>query len=109
MAKKSKTTDQVRLETRFAIFIVYVIYNLAAFYAIDKSTFAAYNIANILCLNFTLSSVIMIWAIDLKNIRGWWNKRWFKAQQRALHKVEVENRLKMERELGYDKIERGKN
>lgn len=105
--KKVKTTDQIRLETRFAIFIVYLIYNMVVVYASERSTFVANNLSDMLWLNFFLSSIVMIWSLDLKNIRGWWNKRVFIFKQKRAHRKEIEARLAHEKGLGYDKIERG--
>lgn len=104
--RKPKTKEQVRLETRFAIFVVYVIYNLAFVFMAMKSNYIANNITNLMVLNVVLTSLIMLWSFDLKNIIGWWNKQWFIRKQRALHRQEIKARLERERGLGYDSIPR---
>lgn len=104
--KKTKTPDQIRLETRFAIFVVYIIYNMLTMYALNKSMFISHNVIGLWWLNLTMSSSIMLYALDLKNIRGWWNKRVYNIIQKRRHRKEIEARLAKERGMGYGEIER---
>ncbi len=111
MSKKlPKDKHQVRLETRFAIFVVFLIYNMVfvwlSYYTANDTPYVTDKLSSLISFNFITSSIIMLWANDLKNIRGWWAKLLFKKKQQYLHRREIEDRLLNERKMGYGEIER---
>jgi hypothetical protein len=68
---------------------------------------AAYG-TTLLIILAVLNLTYAIYMMSFKNLKGWWNRKVFEANQRINLKKNIEREFRRREGLGYDKLERGK-
>jgi len=94
--------EKLRLSIIYHFTLQILIISFTAFH----SPFVAVNIIPFILVNTLIFFLFGFYLFDLKNVKGWWNKKFFEARQRILFKQEVKKEIARQKGLGYDKIER---
>lgn len=102
MAKRQKSREQQRLETRLAIAVVYFLQTIIVVKCIWGYPTLMVDINKFVITLGLFNTIISIYAMDLKNIKGWWNKRLFQAKRRANMRRDVKNEIARREGLGHE-------
>lgn len=62
-----------------------------------------------LILLLVANSAFSFYLLDFKNVKGWWLRKIFEANQRMNLRKSIEIEYRRQMGLGYDKLERGKS
>jgi hypothetical protein len=68
-----------------------------------NSPFVADNATGIIRTLGIFNLFIAIYTLDLRNIKGWINRKLMEAKQRKMFEYEIRERVRLEKGLGYDK------
>jgi len=95
---------QSKENTRKAISVLFTVQILLVSFVAMYSPFMAVNFTSFIFTNTLSFFALAFYLFDLKNVKGWWNRKIFEAKRNMKHREDVKKRIAKEKGMGYDSL-----